>query len=329
MTAPTGTPGPPGPVWTTAAVARRLGIAPATLRSWSQRYGIGPAAHTPGSHRRYTAADLAELDAIRGLVADGVPLPAAAALVRAQRHPAAPVTPAPGSLRPYPDRDEPATGPPPRGGTDPLPRPTGRAVPAVDAVAQLASAAFGLDPTTATHLVAAALTDHGVLTTWEQLCLPAFDVIDASVTADLGCVDAHLLLSWVLAACLRQVPTAPGPHPVLLACTPTEQHSLGLDALTAALAERRIPARMLGATASVAATLHACARLRPRAVVIWSQRPATAEPDLLRQLRDHTSTVLAAGPGWHPTALPAATTRTEHLRAALALITATESTTTP
>ncbi|MCA1655283.1 MAG: MerR family transcriptional regulator, partial [Pseudonocardiaceae bacterium] len=31
-----------------AAVARRLGIAPATLRTWDRRYGIGPRVHTTG-----------------------------------------------------------------------------------------------------------------------------------------------------------------------------------------------------------------------------------------------------------------------------------------
>ena len=29
-----------------AAVARRLGVAPATLRTWDRRYGIGPSGHT-------------------------------------------------------------------------------------------------------------------------------------------------------------------------------------------------------------------------------------------------------------------------------------------
>ncbi len=40
-------PGPGGahPRYTVAAVARRLGIAPATLRTWSRWYGLGPADH--------------------------------------------------------------------------------------------------------------------------------------------------------------------------------------------------------------------------------------------------------------------------------------------
>ena len=46
------------PALTVAAVARRLGVAPATLRTWDRRYGLGPSAHAAGSHRRYTADDV-------------------------------------------------------------------------------------------------------------------------------------------------------------------------------------------------------------------------------------------------------------------------------
>jgi len=85
VTPPAQAPSAPGPLWTAAAVARRLGVAPATLRSWSLRYGIGPMDHFPGRHRRYSDADVAELDAMRALVGQGMVLPTAAAIVRSQR----------------------------------------------------------------------------------------------------------------------------------------------------------------------------------------------------------------------------------------------------
>jgi len=70
----------PYPVLTVAAVARRLGVAPSTLRTWDRRYGLGPSAHTAGSHRRYGPDDLHRLSVMRGLTLEGVP-PAEAAQI--------------------------------------------------------------------------------------------------------------------------------------------------------------------------------------------------------------------------------------------------------
>ena len=50
------------PWLTVAAVARRLGVAPATLRTWDRRYGIGPSGHAPGRHRRYSPEDMGRLE---------------------------------------------------------------------------------------------------------------------------------------------------------------------------------------------------------------------------------------------------------------------------
>ncbi|MEV5446862.1 MerR family transcriptional regulator, partial [Streptomyces sp. NPDC052644] len=73
------------------AVARRLGVAVTTLRTWHQRYGLGPSQHVPGHHRRYTPADLARLEIMRKLTAEGV-TPAEAARWAKQT----PVVPGPG-----------------------------------------------------------------------------------------------------------------------------------------------------------------------------------------------------------------------------------------
>ncbi|WP_230685064.1 MerR family transcriptional regulator [Cellulomonas sp. JZ18] len=57
---------------TVAAVARRLGVAPATLRTWDRRYGLGPSEHSAGAHRRYSGHDLERLLVMRRLTLEGV-----------------------------------------------------------------------------------------------------------------------------------------------------------------------------------------------------------------------------------------------------------------
>ena len=69
---------PIGAVWTAGAVARRLAVAPATLRSWNQRYQLG-------RHRRFTEQDVAVLETMCRLIGDGVVPAAAARLARASR----------------------------------------------------------------------------------------------------------------------------------------------------------------------------------------------------------------------------------------------------
>ncbi len=72
---------------TVAAVARRLGVAPATLRTWDRRYGLGPSEHTAGSHRRYSATDVGRLMVMRRLTLEGVPPAEAAGIARTSEVP--------------------------------------------------------------------------------------------------------------------------------------------------------------------------------------------------------------------------------------------------
>jgi DNA-binding transcriptional MerR regulator len=64
--------GADSPLYSVRAVARRLGLPTATLRSWNQRYGIGPSGHSPGQHRLYTSADIAIVELMNDLVSKGV-----------------------------------------------------------------------------------------------------------------------------------------------------------------------------------------------------------------------------------------------------------------
>ena len=92
----------PTPALAVAAVARRLGVAPATLRTWDRRYGLGPSEHSAGAHRRYSATDVERLLIMRRLTLDGV-APSESARIAlatdvvagpaASAHDAAPTTP--------------------------------------------------------------------------------------------------------------------------------------------------------------------------------------------------------------------------------------------
>ncbi|MGM9383952.1 MerR family transcriptional regulator, partial [Streptomyces antibioticus] len=67
---------------TTGSLARRLGVAPTTLRSWDRRYGIGPAVRADGRHRRWRPSDVAVLEAMCRLSSSGVPHAEAARAAR-------------------------------------------------------------------------------------------------------------------------------------------------------------------------------------------------------------------------------------------------------
>lgn len=60
------------PALTVTAVARRLGVAPGTLRTWDRRYGLGPSDRRSGAHRRYSPEDLSRLEVMRRLTFEGV-----------------------------------------------------------------------------------------------------------------------------------------------------------------------------------------------------------------------------------------------------------------
>ncbi|WP_373303764.1 MerR family transcriptional regulator [Streptomyces chryseus] len=65
-------------------MARRLRVAPTTVRSGDRRYGLGPDAQTGGRRRRWTAGDVARLERMCALTAAGLP-PAEAAPPGARR----------------------------------------------------------------------------------------------------------------------------------------------------------------------------------------------------------------------------------------------------
>jgi len=71
-------------------VSALLGIPAPTIRSWERRYGLARTARTNGGHRRYLAAEIADLRLMRDEISRGRRTSEAAVLVRDAAHSAEP-----------------------------------------------------------------------------------------------------------------------------------------------------------------------------------------------------------------------------------------------
>ncbi|MET9771422.1 MerR family transcriptional regulator [Streptomyces sp. NPDC006415] len=280
---------------TTGAVARLLGVAPTTLRSWDRRYGIGPAAREDGRHRRWSGADIAALRNMCALTSAGLPPAEAARTVLA------------GTSRAG-TSDAPAG---PRSGQvsrAPGPLPVGRAR---QECRGLARAAVRLDAPAMDELLTAVLDRYGLPVAWDEVMMPALHAVGHKwETAGERYIEVEHLLSWHVSGALRGVadrPPAPGAGLALLACAPGETHTLALEALAATLAQQAQPVRMFGAAVPAGALEDAVRRTGPAAVVLWAQSRGTASRSLVDRLdaiewgvrgARRRSVVCVAGPGW-------------------------------
>lgn len=296
---------------TTGAVARLLGVAPTTLRSWDRRYGIGPASREGGRHRRWTSADIGLLECMCGLTNAGMPPAEAAraALAAASRDtPARPDEPSrsrtPSSRTPGASFSTPGAS-----SHAPGALPVGRAR---RECRGLARAAVRLDAQAMDELLDAAIDEYGLLAAWESVIMPTLHAVGRKwETVGERYVEVEHLLSWHVSSALRRAaaqraPTA-GSGVSLLACTPGESHTLALEALAAGLAQQGLPVRMFGAALPVEAMEEAVRRTGPAAVVLWAQSRSTASRALVARVESiewgvrgarRRPAVLVAGPGW-------------------------------
>jgi hypothetical protein len=165
----------------------------------------------------------------------------------------------------------------------------------------LARAAMGLDADSCTGMLVTELRRSGVLATWTELLQPVLaGVTDRVRSTGTGIEVERLLVECAEAALRSRVPLARQPwpgRPVLLAALEPETARLPLVALAAALAERSIPARLLGPTLPAAALTSAVARIGPSAVCLWAQDgPAPPVPAKALAVRPRPL-LLLAGPG--------------------------------
>jgi DNA-binding transcriptional MerR regulator len=292
------------PTLPVASVARRLGVAPSTLRTWDRRYGLGPSRHTDGHHRRYGTSDIGRLELMQRALSRGAStadaaryaleqIPKAIA-VQAEQSMSSPrfetrfETPdgAVGSLAEQASAGE-------RGGPT---RPARR----------LSTAALAMDVGAIQRMVTETIAEAGVLAAWEGVIDPVLSALGArwrGVRA--GAEVEYLLAECVLAALIRATPVPDKPRnhrPVLLGCVPEERDSMAIYALAACLAERRLGTQLFGVPLPADVLAVAVRRSAPAAVVLWARRGGIADPTLFARVS--RGRLFACGPGWDSAALP-------------------------
>ena len=265
----------PEELLTVSAVARRLGVAPATLRTWDRRYGLGPSTHEAGEHRRYCPADLMKLTLMRRLISAGV-APADAA---EQAKKAKGTVKIEKIIREFEVRE--------------------------DVVAGINKALQAFDIAFVEETLRSELDEHGVEIAWHEIIVPTLIEIGQDWQETGEGVEIEHAFSETLKKVFRErsgaceAPT--NGHPVVLAAVGEEQHSLPLHALAAALCEMGIKTHFLGARTPFEAVAATVTRLAPPAVFLWALLPKNANPDFYRELPmvRPAPRIVLGGPGWN------------------------------
>jgi DNA-binding transcriptional MerR regulator len=260
---------------TVAAVARRIGVAPATLRTWDRRYGLGPTLHEAGSHRRYSPADLAKLTLMRRLISTGVSPADAAEQAKAYK----------GTVKiaklvdDFEQRNE-----------------------LVDA---LHRAATILDKSFIETVLRKDIAEHGVIASWTEVIVPLLVIVgDEWERTGAGIEVEHMLselLKNIMGEGVPEIKKPKNAQPVLLAAVGEEVHCLALHALAAALAERGIESFFLGARTPLEAIDAMVRRSAPPAIFLWAQLKHNGDEKFFREIPAirPTPRIILGGPGWN------------------------------
>lgn len=294
-----------------SALARRLGVAPSTLRTWDRRYGIGPSAHAHGSHRRYTPRDVARLECMQQALDEGAsPAEAARYAINA--------------IATYSSNSEPTSSPQILGDNSVNEGKTNSShfsatisvlEDAEPAVRNLSRALIARDIVTIRRIVSRAAAERGLPAVWETVLVPVLDWANEGRNSDAAAVNCRAFVECVtgmLSTMTLDAPIAVGGR-VLLVDVPTGldfrrpsiAHDLGFRALGAALATASVDVRTsrpVGRTALLASVTNA----EPDVIVLWLPAGDCDVASLSRAIRRRRSglALLAAGPGAAAAHLP-------------------------
>jgi MerR family transcriptional regulator, light-induced transcriptional regulator len=288
-------------------VAARLGVSPSTVRMWGHRYGLRASARSGGGHRRYVADDVGRLWRMHQAVIAGVPPSVAAEQVGGHSRRPGPATAGPGGAV--------------------------LAVPGAGRAARgLARAASRLDGPGAQQVISSLLRARGTVPVWDDVLRPVLVAAGAHWQRTGAGIDTeHVLTQAITSALLQHVAglndaglndardrsggresrvgqdeagqtgsmVAEG-NAVLLAGGPAEEHVLALHASRAALAERGIPAQLIGPRTPMQVLTSAARRTRAAAVLTWLSVPDPVADEGLSALGSaHRGlVVLVGGRGW-------------------------------
>jgi len=259
---------------TVAAVARRIGVAPATLRTWDRRYGLGPSEHQEGEHRRYCPADLARLTTMRRLIVAGVSPADAAEQAKSFK----------GELKikkivkEFEVREE--------------------------VVEALYKALQSFDRAFVEGTLAHEISEYGVEGAWADVIVPTLFLIGQDWETEQKGIEVEHMFSEILKRTMHnQVVELKKPlnsRPVLLAAVGEELHSLPVYALAAALCERNVETYVLGARTPLSALSAMISRCAPPAIFLWAQLPKNAEAKYWQEIPSirPAPRVIVGGPGW-------------------------------
>ena len=259
---------------TVAAVARRIGVAPATLRTWDRRYGLGPSEHVEGEHRRYCPSDVAKLTTMRRLIVAGVSPSDAAEQAKSVKA----VVEVKTLVKEFEVREE--------------------------VVEAIYKALQSFDRAFVEETLAHEISEYGVESAWADVIVPTLFMIGQDWENDQKGIEVEHLFSEILTRTMNnriiELKKPVNSRPVLLAAVGEELHSLPVYALAAALCERNIQTYVLGARTPLSALSAMVSRCAPPAIFLWAQLAKNAEEKYWRDIPAirPAPRVVLGGPGW-------------------------------